>query len=79
MSHFMGPVRQNGYVLKDVLKDVVKDNETSIRHWMDVPGTEPFCYMMRTSGRGSIKYDELHPAPAYISLIKINAWIDHGR
>jgi hypothetical protein len=37
MSRFMGPVRQNGYVVKDI--------ETSMQHWIDVLGIGPFYYL----------------------------------
>lgn len=37
MSRFTGPVRQNGYVVRDV--------EASMRHWVDVLGVGPFFYI----------------------------------
>jgi len=41
MSRIWGPVRQNGYVVRDV--------EAAMKYWTDVVGVGPFFYLDRKS------------------------------
>jgi hypothetical protein len=39
MSRLFGPIRQNGYVVRDI--------EAALKHWTTVLGVGPFFYMER--------------------------------
>ncbi|HYB11996.1 MAG TPA: VOC family protein [Myxococcota bacterium] len=63
MSRIFGPVRQNGYVVRDV--------EAAMRHWTQVLGVGPFFYFER------VPIEDFHyqgsPSPLAVSIALANS------
>jgi hypothetical protein len=63
MSRIFGPVRQNGYVVRDI--------EVAMRHWTQVLGVGPFFYFERVPIRDFHYFGE--PSPLAVSIALANS------
>ena len=62
MSRIFGPVRQNGYVVRDI--------EAALKHWTEVMGVGPFWYFERVPLERFCYRGEASPIEVSIALAK---------
>lgn len=65
MKHRFGPIRQNGYVVRDI--------DAALRHWTEVLGVGPFYYFERVPIEDFLYRDT--PSPIEVSIALAN-WGD---